>query len=124
MHRLTFDPNTKSLSEFLEELNECAEKAFGDNAQHVIDSSLYAKLPPHLKRSLNLAYLENGTYYQIVAHLEREFKLSGLENEGDLTIPTITTVPQMTINKTLDKLNKYATFVKSQATSFEMVEKG
>ena len=25
-HKLTFDPNTKSLSDFLEELNECAEK--------------------------------------------------------------------------------------------------
>ena len=69
-HKLTFDPNTKSLPDFLEELNECAERAFGDNAQHMIDSLLYAKLPPHLKRSLNLAYLENGTCDQIVAHLE------------------------------------------------------
>ena len=61
-HKLTFNPNTKSLPVFLEELNECAERAFGDNAQHMIDSLLYAKLPPHLKRSLKLAYLENGTY--------------------------------------------------------------
>ena len=56
-HKLTFDPNTKSLPDFLEELNECAERAFGDNAQHMNDSLLYAKLPPHLKRSLNVAYL-------------------------------------------------------------------
>ena len=77
-HKLTFDPNTKSLPDFLEELNKCAERAFGDNAQHKIDSLLYAKLPPHLKRSLNLAYLENGTYDQIVAYLERELELSGL----------------------------------------------
>ena len=61
-HKLAFDPNTKSLSDFLEELNECAENAFGDNAQHMIDSLLYAKLPPHLKPSLDLAYLGNGTY--------------------------------------------------------------
>ena len=92
-HKLTFDPNTKSLPDFLEEPNECAERAFGDNAQHMIDSLLYAKLPPHLKRSLNLAYLENGTYDQIVAHLERELELSGLENDGELTIPTMTAVP-------------------------------
>ena len=92
-HKLTFDPNTKSLPDFLEELNECAERAFGDNAQHMIDSLLYAKLPPHLKRSLNLAHLENGTYDQIVAHLERELELSGLENDGELTIPAMTTVP-------------------------------
>ena len=92
-HKLTFDPNTKSLPDFLEELNESAERAFGDNAQHMIDSLLYAKLPPLLKRSLNLAYLENGTYDQIVARLERELELSGLENDGELTIPTMTAVP-------------------------------
>ena len=92
-HKLTFDPNTKSLPDFLEELNESAERAFGNNAQHMIDSLLYAKLPPHLKRSLNLAYLENGTYDQIVAHIERELELSGLENDGELTIPTMTAVP-------------------------------
>ena len=92
-HKLTFDPNTKSLPNFLEELNECAEKAFGDNAQHMIDSLLYAKLPPHLKRSLNLAYLENGTYDQIVAHLERELELSSLENDGELKIPLMAAVP-------------------------------
>ena len=92
-HKLTLDPNTKQLPDFLEELNECAERAFGDNAQHMIDSLLYAKLPPHLKRSLNLAYLENGTYDQIVKHLERDLELSGLENDGELTIPTMTAVP-------------------------------
>ena len=92
-HKLTFDPNTKSLSDFLEELNECAERAFGKNAQHMIDSLLYAKLPRHLKQSLNLAYLENGTYDQSVAHLERELELSGLQNDRELTIPTMTAVP-------------------------------
>ena len=92
-HKLTFNPNTKSLPDFLDELNECAEKAFGDNAQYMIDSLLYAKLPPHLKRSPNLAYPENGTYDQIVAHLEKELELSGLENDGELTVPTMTAVP-------------------------------
>ena len=92
-HKLTFDPNTKSLSDFLEELNEFAERSFGDNAQQMIDSSLYAKLPTHLKRSLNLAYLENGTYDQIVTHLERELEVSGLENDEELTIPTMTAIP-------------------------------
>ena len=92
-HKPTFDPNTESLSDFLEELNECAERAFGDNAQHMIDSLFYAKLPPHLKRSLNLAYLENDTRDQIVAHLGRELELSGLENEGELKYPYPTAVP-------------------------------
>ena len=56
----------------------------------MIDNLFYAKLPPHLKRSLNLAYLENVTYDQIVSHLERELELIGLENDGE---PTMTAVP-------------------------------
>ena len=91
-HKLTFDTNTKPLSD-LEELNECAERAFGDNSQHMTDGIFYAKLTSHLKRSLNLAYLENITYDQIVAHLGRELELSGVENDGELTIPTMTAVP-------------------------------
>ena len=58
----------------------------------MIDSLLYAKLSPLLKRSLNLAYLEKGTYDQIVEYLERELELSGLKNDGELTIPTMTAV--------------------------------
>ena len=41
-HRLTFDPNTMRLPDFLEELNQGAEKAFGENAKSMIDSLLYA----------------------------------------------------------------------------------
>ena len=92
-HKFTFDPNTKSLYDLSEELNECAERACVDNAQHMIDSLLYGKAPAHLKRSLNLAHLENGTCDQFVAHLERGLELSGLENDGQLTIPTMTAVP-------------------------------
>ena len=92
-HKLTFDPNTKSLPDFLEALKECAEKEFGDNAQHMIESLLYAKLPPHLKRLLNLAYPENGTSDKIFPHLERELELSGLQNVGKVRIPTMTAVP-------------------------------
>ena len=67
-HRLVFDPNTIKLPDFLEDLNQGAEKAFGENDKSMIDSLLYAKLPPKLKRSVNMARLENGTYEEIVAH--------------------------------------------------------
>ena len=59
----------------------------------MIDNLLYAKLPPRLKHSPNLAYLENGTYDEIVAHLETQLELSGLENNGESTKPTMTAVP-------------------------------
>ena len=90
----------------------------------MIDSLLYEKLPPHLKRSLNFAYLENGTYDQIVAHLERELELSGSENDGELTIPTMTAVPPNDNQKKLNKQKSYAIIAKSQATSSEIVAKG
>ena len=85
-HRLIFDPNTMKLPDFLEELNQGAEKAFGENAKSMIDSLLYAKLPPKLKRSVNMARLENGTYEEIVAHLERELELNALDESDDLPI--------------------------------------
>ena len=80
-HRLVFDPERQKLPDFLEELQESAEKAFGDTASQMIESLLNAKMPPHVKRSINQAYLENGTYEQIVRHLEREMELNGLESE-------------------------------------------
>ena len=79
-HPLVFDPNTTKLPDFLQELNQGSEKAFGDNAQKMIDSLLYAKLPPKLKRSVNMARLENGSYDESVAHLERELELMPLKN--------------------------------------------
>ena len=72
------------LPDFLEELNQGAEKAFGENAKSMIDSLLCAKLPPKLKRSVNMTRLEIGTYEEIVAHLERELELNALEESDDL----------------------------------------
>ena len=90
-HKLIFDPNKQSLPDFLEELHQGAEKAFGENANQMINCLLYAKLPPHLKRSVNTAYLENGTYDEIVQHLERELELNGLEGDNAQAITISTT---------------------------------
>ena len=56
-HRLIFDPERQKLPDFFEEVQESAEKVFGDTASQMIESLLYAKMPPHLKRSINQAYL-------------------------------------------------------------------
>ena len=95
-HKLVFDPNTIKLPDFLEELNQGAEKAFEENAQAMIDSLLYAKLPPKLKRSVNMARLENASYEEIVTHLERELELNGLEGGDDITVPTMSTAATAT----------------------------
>ena len=88
-HRLVFDPNTMKLPDFLEELNQGAEKAFGDHAQKMIDNLLYAKLPPKLKRSVNMTRFENGSCDEIVAHLEQELELNALEESDDLPMATM-----------------------------------
>ena len=80
------------MPDFLEELNQGTEKAFGENAKSKIDSLLHAKLPPKLKRSVNMARLENGTYEEIVAHLERELELNALEESDDLSMATMASV--------------------------------
>ena len=74
------------LPDFLEELNQGAEKAFGENAQNMIDSLHYAKLPLKLKRLVNVARLENGSYDQIVAHLDEKFELNALEGSDYLEV--------------------------------------
>ena len=89
----------------------------------MINKLLYAKLLPHLDQSLNLACLENGKYDQIVAHFERKLKLSGLESDGELTIPTMTALPQMITNKTLNRLISPAIVVENQAMLSEIVVK-
>ena len=47
------------------------------------------QMPPQLKKSRNLAHLENGIYKQIVTHLERELELKGLEAPDELQINTV-----------------------------------
>ena len=69
----------------LEELNQGTEKVFRENAKSMMDSLLYAKVPPKLKKSVNMARLENGTYEEIVAHLERELELKALEESDDFS---------------------------------------
>ena len=108
-NRLFFDPENQKLPDFLEELQESAEKAFGENAHHMIENLLYAKMPPHLKKSINQAYLENGTYDQIVKHLEREMELNGLEADEPLVKTQMTvTKKEQTTEKTNKKQNDKA----------------
>ena len=91
INRLAFDPENQKLLDFLEELQESAEKAFGENAHQMIENLLYAKMFPHLKKSINQAYLMDEIYLiydQIVKRLEREMELIGLESDEPLMTVT------------------------------------
>ena len=59
--RLVFNPTNQKLIDFLDGLQKLAKDAFGVAAQAIIEQFIYAKMPPHLKKSINQAHLENGT---------------------------------------------------------------
>ena len=71
--KLVFNPANQKLVDFLDELQKLAKDAFGIAAHAIIQQFIYAKMPPHLKKSINEAHLENGTYEQFVTHLERNW---------------------------------------------------
>ena len=72
--RLVFNPANQNLIDFLDELQKLAKDAFRVAARAIIEQFIYAKMPPHLKKSINQAHLENGTYEQIMSHLEKELE--------------------------------------------------
>ena len=88
--QLVFNPANQKLIDFLDELQKLAKDAFGVATQAIIDQFIYAKMPPHLKKSINQAHLENGTYEQIVTHLKRELELNSLEYPDETQMNTVT----------------------------------
>ena len=97
--QLVFNPANQKLIDFLDELRKLAKDAFGVAAQAVIDHFIYAKMPPHLKKSINQAHLGNGTYEQIVTHLEREIQLNSLEYPDETQMNTMTHKQQIEGNQ-------------------------
>ena len=87
-----------NLPNVLEELNQGAEKSFGENAKNMIDHLLYAKLPPKLERLVNMAWLENGSYEEIVAHHGTGLELNALEESDDSPMATMASASDKTRN--------------------------
>ena len=98
--KLVFNPANQKLVDFLDELQKLAKDAFGIAAHANIEQFIYAKMPPHLKKSKNQAHLENGTYEQIVTHLEKELELNGLEAPDELQMNTVS---HNTVNANADR---------------------
>ena len=79
----------QKLIDSLDELQRLAKNAFGVAAQASLEQFIYAKVPRHLKKSINQAHLENSTYDQIIWCLELELELQGLEAPDELQINTV-----------------------------------
>ena len=87
-----FDPTKQKLHEFLDTLQKTAKEAFGSEAQKFIDKAIYAKMPDHVKKILNRAFLEDKPYNDIVLHLEREMQLNGLSASDEKPLVPLNTV--------------------------------
>ena len=87
--KLIFNPANHKLVVFLDELQKLAKVAFGIAAHAIIEQFNYAQMPPHLKKSINQAHLENGKYEQFVTHLESELEIIGVEAPDELQIKTV-----------------------------------
>ena len=83
---LHIDPTKQKLHEFLGILQQTAKEAFGSGAQKIIDKAIYAKMPDHVKKILNRAYLEDKSYNDIAPHLEREMRLNGFRASDEMTL--------------------------------------
>ena len=73
----------------------------------MIENLLIEKMPQYLKKkSIILAYLENGTYDQIVNHLEREIELNYREAKAPLIKTQRAVTKAENTKKTNEKPNK------------------
>ena len=66
--KLVFNPANQKLVDFLDELQKLAKDAFGIAAHAIIEQFIYAKMPPHLKKSKNQAHLENEQHMNKLLH--------------------------------------------------------
>ena len=63
-HGQVLHPANPNLVDFPGELQKLAKNVFGVATQAIIEHFIYAKMVPHLKKSINKVPLENGRYKQ------------------------------------------------------------
>ena len=64
--KLIFNPVNQKFIDFWNELRKKAKNAFRLAAQAIVEQLAYAKMPPHLRKSINQANLENDAYKKTV----------------------------------------------------------
>ena len=65
-YQLVFNPVNQKVIDSWDELQKLSKVAFEFAARANIEQFSYAKIPPHLKKSINQAHLKNGTYERII----------------------------------------------------------
>ena len=106
--QLVFNPANQRIKDFLDQLQKLAKGAFGIAAQAIIEQFIYAKMHPHLQKSINKANLENGLYEHIVTQPEKKLEISSLQASDDLQMNTVMQKQQFEFNKDkAEKINSY-----------------
>ena len=82
--KLVFKSSNHKLVKFLEEVRRLGSDTFKLVEHAIIEQIIYAKRPPHLKKLIDQAHLENSTIERIVTLVDRELGLSGLEDPDEL----------------------------------------
>ena len=65
--------------DFPDNLRRLTRSAIKIAALTIKKQTIYAKWPLHLKKSVNLVHLENGTYEQFISVLKNERELNSVE---------------------------------------------
>ena len=86
---LIFNLANWNLVSFLDKLQELAKHAFSIAVRANTEQFIYAKILPHLKKSINQDDLENGTSEKILTHFQRELKLNAGEALNELQVNTM-----------------------------------
>ena len=94
-----------------------SKHAFGIPSHAIIERFIHAKVPPHLKKSLNQANLESGIYKQIVTHRKWELNLNFLEAPDELHVKTVNQMPRMHLLKKTRTLQKPVMLVGKRKTT-------
>ena len=77
----------------MKELQKLAKDALGVAAKAILDHFLYARMPPHLNKSVSQANLEKGRCEHFGLHLQRELEINSLEAPIELQEGTVAHQP-------------------------------
>ena len=95
-HKLVFNSANQKVGNFFDELQKLTKYAFETGAHANVEQFIYSKMPPHLKKSISQAHLQNCTCEQIVLHPKKELELNCLKAPEELHVSTVSQHPTNT----------------------------
>ena len=85
--QLRYDPTTESFSTFLANYKKVAKQAYGDKAQEIVQTFLFAKLPIQLQNELAIAGKHDASFEEIKTFVQRRCQYAQLLPNQQLLQP-------------------------------------